>query len=139
MNAITRTLFHLNAGQEALHAALLHLTDPSTFEYTLPTSSFVPFSVYTYPLVPKWPPFPFHIKPPALIQEGQRSSSDPYIRSATNLSYTRTLELLRRELGPHFELEKLWDKHTYYVKECICCKNKDLSLLDSRNLSNVMH
>ena len=43
------------------------------------------------------------------------SHVDPYVRSATSLAYSRTLDLLRRQMGPHFDLEKLWEKHTYYV------------------------
>jgi carboxymethylenebutenolidase len=33
-------------------------------------------------------------------------------KSADNLAYTRTLELLRRNLGPRFDLDKIWDRHT---------------------------
>lgn len=55
------------------------------------------------------------MKAPALIVAGEKSSADPYVRSATGVSYTRTLDLLKRTLGPHYDLEKLWEKHTYYV------------------------
>ena len=33
-------------------------------------------------------------------------------KSADNLAYTRTLELLRRTLGPRYDLDKIWDRHT---------------------------
>ena len=33
-------------------------------------------------------------------------------KSASNLAYTRTLELLRRVLGPRYDLDKIWDRHT---------------------------
>ncbi|KAJ3549651.1 hypothetical protein NM688_g5159 [Phlebia brevispora] len=51
---------------------------------------------------------------PALVVAGEKSSTDPYTRSAVSLSYSRTLDLLRRHIGPYYELEKLWEKHTYY-------------------------
>lgn len=74
-----------------------------------------PVTVYTYTQVPADPPFPFSQKAPALVSPSEKSSTDPYTRSAVSLSYSRTLELLRRSIGPYFELEKLWEKHTYYV------------------------
>lgn len=61
------------------------------------------------------PPFPLLMKPPALLSAGEVLSVDPYLRSATGLAHTRTLELLKRNIGPHFDFEKLWEKHTYYV------------------------
>ncbi|EMD41975.1 hypothetical protein CERSUDRAFT_79580 [Gelatoporia subvermispora B] len=51
---------------------------------------------------------------PTSIRPGETESVNIYVRSATGLSYTRTLELLKRELGPHYNFEKLWEKHTYY-------------------------
>jgi carboxymethylenebutenolidase len=33
-------------------------------------------------------------------------------KSCDNLAYTRTLELLRRRLGPRYDLDKIWDRHT---------------------------
>ncbi|KAH7928548.1 NTF2-like protein [Leucogyrophana mollusca] len=106
--------FHLATSQEALHAAILPLEDPVNLGYSLPTHSCHPVKVYTYPLVSHSPPFPLSTKAPVLVEPGEQSSSDPYNRSATGLSLTRTLELLKRQLGPHFNLEKLWDLHTYY-------------------------
>ncbi|OSC99467.1 NTF2-like protein [Trametes coccinea BRFM310] len=79
-----------------------------------PTSRHPPIAVHAYPLVPASPPFPFLAGPPIDHASGKVGTIDPHLRSANNLAYTRTLELLRRELGPHFPLEKLWEKHTYY-------------------------
>ncbi|OBZ79432.1 hypothetical protein A0H81_00821 [Grifola frondosa] len=86
----------------------------NALEYFIPVSSYPPVAVYTYPLVPSLPPFPFVLGAPTLLAKGKVPSADPYIRSANGLSYTRTLELLRRQLGPHFNLEKLWERHTFY-------------------------
>ncbi|KAH8102552.1 hypothetical protein BXZ70DRAFT_789880 [Cristinia sonorae] len=108
------TLVHLSHKQETLHASLVAASDPETFGYTLSTSSFQPIHVHTYPAVPPSPPFPYLMKAPASVTAGEKSSADPYVRSATGLSYTRTLELLKRYLGPHYDFEKLWEKHTYY-------------------------
>src|SRR5581483_2370722 len=35
-----------------------------------------------------------------------------YNKAAASLAYTRTLELLRRHLGPRYDLDKIWDRHT---------------------------
>ncbi|KAI9462478.1 hypothetical protein BJY52DRAFT_1257194 [Lactarius psammicola] len=109
------TIVHLSSSQEETHAAFQLLADSEASQLRS-ASEYPPITVYTYPSVPFDPPFPFKTKAPALVQAGESSSVDPYIRSATNLSYSRTLALLRRELGPHFDLEKLWERHTYYVK-----------------------
>ncbi|KAH9175445.1 hypothetical protein EDB89DRAFT_2113238 [Lactarius sanguifluus] len=90
------TIVHLSSSQEATHCSFPLRS----------ASEYPPITVYTYPS--------FKTKAPALVQAGESSSVDPYIRSATNLSYSRTLALLRRELGPHFDLEKLWERHTHY-------------------------
>ncbi|KAH9025896.1 hypothetical protein EDB85DRAFT_210550 [Lactarius pseudohatsudake] len=107
------TIVHLSSSQEATHAVFQLLADSESSQLRS-ASEYPPITVYTYPSVPFDPPFPFKTKAPALVQAGESSSVDPYIRSATNLSYSRTLALLRRELGPHFDLEKLWERHTYY-------------------------
>lgn len=106
--------FHLASSQEVLHASLLLLEDPANLGYSLPTHSRLPVRVYSYPLVSKSPPFPFSIQPPVSVNVNDKQSVDPYLRSASNLSLTRTLELLKAHLGPHFNLERLWEKHTYY-------------------------
>ncbi|KAH8997614.1 hypothetical protein EDB92DRAFT_2052503 [Lactarius akahatsu] len=113
--SVLPTIVHLSSSQEATHAVFQLLADSDSSQLRS-ASEYPPITVYTYPSVPFDPPFPFKTKVPALVQAGESSSVDPYIRSATNLSYSRTLALLRRELGPHFDLEKLWERHTYYVR-----------------------
>ena len=110
------SIFHLASSQEDLFASLTLLSEPESFGYKLNTSSYRPISVYSYPKVSDAPPFPYLMKAPALILAGETSSADAYVRSATGVSYTRTLDLLKRTLGPHYDLEKLWEKHTYYVR-----------------------
>ncbi|KAG2061760.1 NTF2-like protein [Suillus hirtellus] len=106
--------FHLASSQERLHASLLLFEDPANLGYSLPTHSRLPVRVYSYPLVSKSPPFPFSIQPPVCVNVNNTQSVDPYLRSASSLSLSRTLELLKAHLGPHFNLERLWEKHTYY-------------------------
>ncbi|KAI0332005.1 hypothetical protein GY45DRAFT_1300045 [Cubamyces sp. BRFM 1775] len=110
--AVIPTLFHLSSKQEVLHASLLELAEQKSTD--IPTSRFPPIAVHAYPLVPVFPPFPFLAGPPIDHASRKVGTIGPHLRSANNLAYTRTLELLRRELGPHFPLEKLWEKHTYY-------------------------
>jgi carboxymethylenebutenolidase len=43
---------------------------------------------------------------------GFAEAGDSFDKSAFNLAYTRTLELLRRVLGPRYDLDKIWDRHT---------------------------
>lgn len=96
--------------------------------YELDVATYNPVTVHSYPRVSAVPPFPFTSLPPILQLQGvkQGNSIDPYIRSAVSLSYTRSLELLRRQLGPHFDLEKLWEMHTYYVSPtAIYCRLAD--------------
>ncbi|PSR75864.1 hypothetical protein PHLCEN_2v8778 [Hermanssonia centrifuga] len=109
------TIFHLSTNQDALNASLVEMIDSISLQHAVPTSCYPPVVVHTYPKVTADPPFPYSMKAPALVTAGETSSVGPYIRSAVGLSYTRTLELLRRHLGPHFDLEGLWEKHTYYV------------------------
>ncbi|TBU34644.1 NTF2-like protein [Dichomitus squalens] len=109
------TIFHLSAKQEALHASLIELAEKKAAG--IPTSKPPPVTVFTYPLVSASPPFPFEAGPPIDHASGKIRTIAPHLRSANNLSYTRTLALLRRELGPHFPLEKLWEKHACYEFE----------------------
>ncbi|KAI0348365.1 NTF2-like protein [Trametopsis cervina] len=106
------TLLHLSSTQGDIELAAIEATsaiDPSS------TGSLLqPIQAFTYPKVTSSPPFPFNMKPPALIVAEESTSVDIYTRSAVGLSYSRTLDLLRRQLGPRFDLEKLWEKHTYY-------------------------
>ena len=93
--------------------------------YEINVATHNPLTVHTYPRVSAMPPFPFASLPPILQLQGVRheGSVNPYIRSAASLSYTRSLELLRRQLGPHFDLEKLWEMHTYYVSTRNACQS----------------
>ncbi|KAI0361328.1 NTF2-like protein [Trametes cingulata] len=109
---VVPTLVHLSSKQETLHASLLALAAEKSTD--IPTSRYPPIDVHAYPFIPASPPFPFQAGPPIDHASGKIGTIDPHLRSANNLSYTRTLELLRRELGPHFPLEALWEKHTYY-------------------------
>ncbi|KZV77514.1 NTF2-like protein [Peniophora sp. CONT] len=109
-----QTLIHLASSQEVSHAALQSLLASSTLPAPRTSAEHAPLAFFTYPLVSASPPFPFAAKAPTLVVAGETSSVDPYVRSATSLAYSRTLDLLRRQLGPHFDLEKLWEKHTYY-------------------------
>jgi carboxymethylenebutenolidase len=43
---------------------------------------------------------------------GFAEAGKSYDKSSDNLAYTRTLELLRRTLGPRYDLDKIWDRHT---------------------------
>lgn len=108
-----RTLLHLSTNQESLHASLIEIA--ASVENDLSTFDHQPLQAHVYPKVTSSAPFPFDMKAPALVTAEEKSSADIYTRSAVGLSYSRTLELLRRQLGPHFDLEKLWEKHTYYV------------------------
>ncbi|KAL1951565.1 hypothetical protein VTO73DRAFT_714 [Trametes versicolor] len=109
---VVPTLVHLSSKQEALHASLLEVAGEKATG--IPTSHYPPIVVHAYPFVPVSPPFPFEAGAPIDHASGRVGTIDPHLRSANNLAYTRTLELLRRELGPHFPLEELWEKHTYY-------------------------
>ncbi|KAI0094925.1 NTF2-like protein [Irpex rosettiformis] len=111
-NTYIPTLMHLSSGQEDLHASAIVVS--STIEPTASPSLLLPLQVHVYPKVPSSPPFPYAMKPPALITAHENSEADIYVRSAVCLSYSRTLDLLRRQLGPRFDLEKLWERHTYY-------------------------
>ena len=99
-----------------------------------------PIAIFTYPFVDSNPPFPFTAGPPIDHASGKITTIAPYLRSANNLSYTRTLELLRRELGPHYPLEKLWDMHTYYVGILVRTKGAPQIILTilHRNLQKGM-
>ncbi|KAI0068437.1 NTF2-like protein [Artomyces pyxidatus] len=111
----TSTMVHLSSAQEQLHASLELLTTSDSLGYSLSSAEYPPISVFAYPKVPSTPPFPYKSQAPATVRAGQAPVPiDPYIRSATSLAYSRTLDLLRRQLGPRFDLEKLWERHTYY-------------------------
>jgi carboxymethylenebutenolidase len=46
------------------------------------------------------------------IAAGFAEEGKGFDKSSYNLSYTRTLEMLRRVLGPRYDLDKIWDRHT---------------------------
>ena len=46
------------------------------------------------------------------IAPGFAEAGETFDKSSFNLAYTRTLELLRRVLGPRYDLDKIWDRHT---------------------------
>jgi carboxymethylenebutenolidase len=46
------------------------------------------------------------------IGAGFAEAGKAFDKSSANLAYTRTLELLRRVLGPRYDLDKIWDRHT---------------------------
>jgi carboxymethylenebutenolidase len=43
---------------------------------------------------------------------GFAESGAHFDKSSSNLAATRTLEMLRRQLGPRYDLDKIWDRHT---------------------------
>ncbi len=43
---------------------------------------------------------------------GFAEAGEAFDKSSFNLAYTRTLEMLRRVLGPRYDLDKIWDRHT---------------------------
>jgi hypothetical protein len=106
---------HLASSQETVHAALQQAMTSGFLPPPRTMADRAPLAVYTYPKVNTSPPFPFLGKAPAIVVAGDTGGAvDPYVLSATSLSYSRTLDLLRRKLGPHFPLEDLWERHTYY-------------------------
>ncbi len=46
------------------------------------------------------------------IGPGFAEAGKAFDKSSYNLAYTRTLEMLRRVLGPRYDLDKIWDRHT---------------------------
>ncbi|RUP50881.1 carboxymethylenebutenolidase [Jimgerdemannia flammicorona] len=44
-------------------------------------------------------------------------ATDEYDKSATLMAYSRTLAVLRKVLGPYFNLSAIWDQHTKYEFE----------------------
>jgi carboxymethylenebutenolidase len=43
-----------------------------------------------------------------------RPASADYDKPAAGLAHSRSIALLRRTMGPHYDLEALWEKHTLY-------------------------
>ena len=46
------------------------------------------------------------------IGPGFAEAGKAFDKSSSNLSYTRTLEMLRGCSGPRYDLDKIWDRHT---------------------------
>lgn len=109
-------MFHCSSKQELLHASVQSLANATPGG----VASYPPVTIHVYPLTSVSPPFPYLAGAPIDHASGKVPNVDLYLRSAGSLSYTRTLELLRRQLGPHFPLEELWEKHTYYVSGFEC-------------------
>lgn len=105
-------MFHLAASQEIVHAALQSVSEAHTVSLTAEPPA---VDIHTYPLIPVSPPFPLLARAPVSILPGQSFTISPHVLSASNVAYSRSLALLRRELGPHFDLEKIWGEHIRYV------------------------
>ena len=108
-------MVHLSTEQERLKESLTKLSDPSNFPWNFSVSSHNPINVNVYPGVFVSPPFPLLSTPPVDVTPTNKPTDDVYVRSATGLAYTKSLEFIRRTLGPYFDFEKLWEAHTYYV------------------------
>jgi len=107
----SKYLFHLAASQEVLHASLLSIAEASAI--SRPTEPLA-VAIHTYPLIPASPPFPLLAKAPVSVVPGQSFTINPHVLSACNVAYSKSLTLLRREIGPHFDLEKIWGEHIQY-------------------------
>ena len=135
VHALPSTIIHLAASQETLHASLLPSTDLANLGYSLLRNEQHPIRIFTYPLTSANPAFPLQVKPPALLTKSSDKGpmDDVHTQAAVNMSYTRTLELIRRfvpapnifwfclqtslfrYLGPSLNIEKTWEMHTYFV------------------------
>ena len=51
---------------------------------------------------------------PGTVRGFERKSSAAYHRAAAGLAHSRSIALLRRAIGPHYDLEALWEAHTRY-------------------------
>jgi len=51
---------------------------------------------------------------PGVAPGFDRKTQANYDRAAAGLAHSRTIALLRRVMGPHYDLEALWEKHTTY-------------------------
>ena len=59
------------------------------------------------------PQIAIHVYPGA-ARGFERKNGANYHRTADGLAHSRTIALLRRVLGPHYDLEALWEAHTRY-------------------------
>jgi carboxymethylenebutenolidase len=51
---------------------------------------------------------------PGVGREFARPDSADFDKPAAGLAHSRSIALLRRTIGPHYDLEALWEKHTLY-------------------------
>ena len=51
---------------------------------------------------------------PEVARGFDRPASANYDKPAAGLAHSRSIALLRMSMGPHYDLEALWDKHTLY-------------------------
>ena len=51
---------------------------------------------------------------PGAARGFERPASAQYDKPAAGLAHSRSIALLRRTMGPHYDLEALWDQHTLY-------------------------
>jgi carboxymethylenebutenolidase len=75
---------------------MFHLADPDAARFDALRARFPEIEVFLY----------------RGIAPGFAEAGETFDKSSYNLSYTRTLELLRRVLGPRYDLDKIWDRHT---------------------------
>jgi carboxymethylenebutenolidase len=62
------------------------------------------------------PEIAIYLYPGAARGFARRSGAD-YDRAAAGVAHSRSIALLRRALGPHYDLEVLWEAHTRYEFE----------------------
>lgn len=106
----------------APHGQTAHLVRPFDPAQPAPQPRYGPVhprgvKTYVYPRVhqghsPHWAvclPFSHHTRDIAF-----QPSVTEWMRSAAGMSYTRTLDTLKSALGPRWDLESLWEQHTYY-------------------------
>ena len=51
---------------------------------------------------------------PGAVPGFDRRGRSSFDKSAASLAHSRTIALLRKVMGPHYDLEALWEKHTTY-------------------------
>ncbi len=83
------------AGEQG-RPAMFHFADPDAARFAA--------------LRPRFPAVEvFHYRGAA---PGFAEAGESFDKSSFNLAYSRTLDLLRRMVGPRYDLDKIWDRHT---------------------------
>jgi carboxymethylenebutenolidase len=59
------------------------------------------------------PQFAVHVYP-GVPRGFDRKTGADYDKAAAGLAHSRSIALLRKAVGPHYDLEALWEKHTTY-------------------------